>query len=150
MYIEISEMCLKIIKPLLKKYISRYILILNYCPALKEPNILQAKSKNKLVWCHFKQNQVHFGSSKQLAKANFLKKIAPAGEHLQTVRGNYITGRCAPGLRLLWHGSAFFAHKVQSCLVSIVSKLKTTLALFFMLNSVILFNNTLKQSTGIV
>ncbi len=34
MYIEISEMCLKIISPLLKKNISRYILILNYCPAL--------------------------------------------------------------------------------------------------------------------
>ncbi len=34
MYIEISEMCLKIISPLLKKKISRYILILNYCPAL--------------------------------------------------------------------------------------------------------------------
>ncbi len=35
MYIEISEMCLKIILPLLKKIISRYILILNYCPALR-------------------------------------------------------------------------------------------------------------------
>ncbi len=34
MYIEISEMGLKIISPLLKKIISRYILIANYCPAL--------------------------------------------------------------------------------------------------------------------
>uniref|UniRef100_A0A673JXZ9 Lymphocyte antigen 75 n=1 Tax=Sinocyclocheilus rhinocerous TaxID=307959 RepID=A0A673JXZ9_9TELE len=37
MYIEISEMCLKSISPLLKKIISRYILILNYCPALHTP-----------------------------------------------------------------------------------------------------------------
>ncbi len=38
----------------------------------KHTDMLQVKSKNELVWCHFKQN---------LAKAKIMEKFIPIGEH---------------------------------------------------------------------
>ncbi len=84
------------------------------CHNPKGPDILQTKSKNKLIWCHFELNSgrnkvrfefvsaVRYSSPKQsFVQSEFFFLLLKTFE-LPLVRGNYSISGCVLELHLLW------------------------------------------------
>lgn len=69
------------------------------CCSLKAPHLLQAKSKNELVWHHFKQKKVCLEFVWELEMARQSEMVNTF--KLQLVHGDSIIGRCALKLHLL-------------------------------------------------
>ncbi len=73
------------------------------CHNPKGPDILQTKSKNKLIWCHFEQNfvsAVRYSSPKQSFWGSLFLLLKTF--ELPLVHGNYSISGCVLELHLLW------------------------------------------------